>query len=687
MPRLRISTDKYPLLVDRLRVYDQHEANVQSALELVKQGATVACAHRSTGVNSKTIAMRLSHQCVSIRNALELQKSRNIQKSRVSKSSALTGPTKQKHRNSKAIKHYLLTTNDPTRLHLTFDEELQIAFHIRKLIARNGPFPYQLIAEILRYYVRIRDSYRRLAEQDNEEHLLLNALYKDSQGPIPNITHSIPTCPHSPTRPDSPASPNLGHKLVAAPLTPPAPTNKASLFHPAASIPSPASSSASSPPYPRRASSVSVHDWSSNPACIKSVSDAPPSPPETNPNKKHSSLHHPLPSTLLDSIFSEPHSSRGSRSFSSGRLVAPNSLISARILEDATKPTHSSNSATKPSRLTNDSFSTIDDLESSLLSSPATNPFFYRSKPKPSIIRIQPSFLTTFCKRNGIQSQTIASLYKSNAAATNSVFAPVQTKETECGFDTGIARRQTEAFVQDKIETYSALRTKLVEVEFVQQQKQKAQRGTDNDGGLDSFIQSAFSSPEMYQAMIKNIGTGRVLRLCFLNGSIMDTNDGKTSKQVYKESDAEDSQDEDCEPGSWPLLHQPRGPGLALKFVNCKKNRETIMERLSEYLQKNEADTDLMDNYCNAPCESCLETDTHPCTFCSHSPIMLKKQVLFERHAREYLLRHPNEFSHDDRLLKEVEDSIRKERRHVDMYVVKPRHVIDAMFEHLEKLF
>lgn len=260
-------------------------------------------------------------------------------------------------------------------------------------------------------------------------------------------------------------------------------------------------------------------------------------------------------------------------------------------------------------------------------------------------------------------------------------------QETECSFDTGLARRQTEAFVQNKIETYSSLQTKLVEVEFVQQQKQKAQRGTDNDGGLDSFIQSAFSSPEMYQAMIKNIGTGRVLRLCFLNGSIMDTNDETTHERVYNESDAEDSQDEDCDPGSLPLLHDPYGPGPALKFLNSKKNRETIMERLSEYLQKNETDGDLMDNYCNTPCELCLETDTHPCTFCPHSPIMLKKQKLFERHARESLLQHPNGFSHDDRLLKKVEDSIRKERRQVDMYLVKPRHVIDAMFEQLEKLF
>ncbi|VVT47177.1 uncharacterized protein SAPINGB_P001581 [Magnusiomyces paraingens] len=401
MPRLRLSSgsSNKPLLADRLRLYDEHEARVQQALELVRSGSSVASAERRVGTSSKTISMRLSSRRNSIRSALELQRANKTRVTKTTKSStsSTSSSSTRKRRASSmddSYKTFLLTTSDPTKLHLTFDEELCIAHHMRLMIDRNGPFPYQLISEILRYYVRLRDAFQHLLlVEEAEEAVLDDDDDDDDDNGDDDLQIISSSCERSPPfATPSPSTPvKRVNNHVALPPSPQAPPSP-----PISSVPmlSPASSARASPALP------------------------------------------PSPSRRYSILFSshEP--------------------------------------------------SDVKDLHDSAIPDGSTS--------KPSIISITPSYLTNFCKRNGIQSRTLAAL----------------CKETNFHDQFCISK---ETFIRSKIGVYSKLRQHLVKFEFVQQQQHLTAPPNSELARLWD------ADPQLYDQMLNNISTGRVLRLCFLD--------------------------------------------------------------------------------------------------------------------------------------------------------------------------
>lgn len=1066
MPRFRISTGKTPLLIDRLRIYDQHEAQVQQALELVKRGVTVACAERATGISSKTITMRLNHQRISIRSALELQRSRAIQKGKVTKQSSTSTKNSNNNYNRKTkgsptsnnntlqlqkqqqirarrrassplpskCKHYLLTTDDPTKLYLTFDEELCIASHFRRLISSHGPFPYQLIGEVLRYYVRVRDAYDRVAEQDKEEDMFL-----DSLAPRPSLAAISESAVVGDTEngtensenenendDDSVINSNVNNTAITNIATSPEPlilisdpetpvrANKRSARKLPAPIPSPASSACNSPnpsfpsvvatagePTKSKSDTSNTNNTPNNTnnesiagiANIDNIANAtnaasafalagPPSPPDLNPtstanssttttptttsattnatspitsfpkstttkqpftklttksstnaagsgvgaavgagqlpSQTHSvnASAHP-PSTLLDSPFSR----NGTSARRMSNLSAPNSLISARIskhgISSVSNSASGSNSvsrsssvsgvrpnpvsrsrsgsssvsgsapgsglSTKPENSTRPrkkassfSLSTKRSNFNSLVSNSLVTPLkefnnsvaaasassankrsgirkgslrvdgasvgiapatttttttgngdvvsgsgtiselsdfsVCRSKPKPSIITIPPPYLTNFCKRNGIQSQTIAGLYKSEnqgAAAASNMFTP---------FPTSSHHIQTNAFVNRQILAYADLRSKLVEVEFIQQQKQNqvskslqqstqptqtARLNQQQPGSISSsstttkntqdnaseLFRTAFMSPDVLKAMLKNISTTKVTRLCFLQSGAEKTN-ATFEKKKQQEEEEDDELEEELDGQEKGLrvskfveeeaiitdesedesLAKNNGSASAStkikakanvgssnsssttstathstrKIVNNEQTRKIVMERISAFLQNDVAqfgsqsngnkngassvgagallsDIDrrmslpsvlptspalckriLVRRYSSIPSlgsQAALGSQVRRVRQASQSSSNACEDsdddnndvnIYGENHDDENIFEEEEEgeYDNDEEIgfsLESIREMVNSERRLVDMYLVEPVHVIDAMFEYLEK--
>lgn len=521
MPRLRISSGKNnTLLADRLRIYDEHEAKVQEALEMVRNGSSVATAERCVGTSSKTITMRLNCKRTSIRNALEIQR---IQKHRVSKdkpaassspaaapsrrgsrsassSPALTrksnSPAPRSRSNSKSAsdssKRFLLTTDDPTKLHLTFEEELRIAHHLRLLIHKNGPFPYQLISEVLRYYVRLRDAFQRLLKGEEQELRLAElrpqfslcsrhtpeAILEEEDEMMDGESAGSIVADLKLTPASSPISSNTA--VAAKPLLP---MKRAEL------PPSPSPQVPPSPPI----SSVSILSPASS-ACTSPA--LPPSP-----------------------------SRRYSLSFS----TTQSPFLPAKTVGG-------------------DDVSILENTDKEEMVKPAT--------PKPSIIAIAPSYLTNFCKRNGIQSRTIASLCKESNIHEQFYMSK-------------------DVFIKSKVGIYSKLRASLVKFEFIQQQQQQ-EPSSELTLKLAQLIDS---SPEVYDQMINNISTGRVLRLCFLDPDFEES-DGIRSKAA-NEVAVEDDEDEISKPTD---SAHPSGSAGLLESHLPDMDSAILMSRLLDFL-------------------------------------------------------------------------------------------------------
>lgn len=491
MPRLRLSdssNNAKPLLVDRLKLYDQHEDKVQQALVLVRKGSTISAAERITGISSKTISMRLNCSRSSIRTALEGQKrKRKQQPSVISTSCKVSKKSSNRRRSSNTAarqvtnkfvsRQFLLDSDDPTKLHLTFDEEVKIGASLRELASKCGPFPYQLISETLRYYVRVRNQFQILK---HERKVMLNLENKS----IDEASHVNETAIETDSEYE-------GDDYDVYELKP---HNKAnnqthsdSTTHSVETlqIDSPNSSKCSSP-Y----------------TVINGLAT-----PET--------IHHDK-----DADGSLPTPPRPSFSYLTGKVIAPMTPPDGHDLLDLESVESDRSSSSEPEE-THDrsaSVSSNKSQRSDSVSSVGSVDDMIPHK-KPTTISIAPSFITNFCKRNGIQTKTVASIHKEQKRLLKEREVSPNMDQFASPSDINLAKSQ--------IELFHPLRFQLVEFEFLQQQQQSRSNYDEstshhlqpdqNDSFLEKVVKGEISKEMMQQMLSSLINSSRVLRLCYVD--------------------------------------------------------------------------------------------------------------------------------------------------------------------------